>query len=124
MDHYATLSLPAESVFAHVANPIRLGDWLPQIVHVDAEPSAIGIGFTFTVTMRTRQGDREMEAEIAAHEPSWLIAYRLMTPGKPVLIRVTCTTNADGTHVRVHQTEGVEPLLIDLVAVEHHREGA
>ena len=115
MDRHTTLAAPAEAVFAHLADPVRLGDWLPQIVGVDpGPPSLIGIGSAFTVTVRTAAGDQDVAAEVAAHEPPWLIAYRLMVPASPLLIRATCTANPEGTQVHVHQAADSAPLLIDL----------
>ena len=114
MDSYATLDVPPQTLFGHLANPVCMGDWLPQIVRVDpGPPSLIGLGTAFTVTVRVAGGDLDLDAEIAAHEPPWLIAYRLMATG-PVLIRATCTADAAGTRVHVRQTEGAAPLLVDL----------
>lgn len=115
MDRHTTLAAPADAVFAHQADPVQLDDWLPQIVGVNpGPPSLIGTGPAFTVTVRTAAGDEDITAEVAAHEPPWLIAYRLMVRASPLLIRATCTANPEGTQVHVHQSADSAPLLVDL----------
>jgi len=119
MDRYATLAAPLEAVFARLTDPARLGDWLPQLTRVDIDPDqllGIGIGIAFAVTTDLT-GDQRVSCEVAAHEPPWLVAYRLMMTG-PVLIRATCAAHVSGTRVHVHQTDGAQPLHVDLARLE------
>lgn len=114
MENYATFAVPAEAVFTRLANPFHLGDWLPQIVRVNiGRQSMLELDSAFTVTVRTAGSDLHLDAEIAAHQPPWLIAYRLMAID-PLLIRATCTATANGTRVYVQQTERTTPLRVDL----------
>ena len=39
MDLYATFPSPVKAVFGHLADPSRLGDWLPGITAADPGPS-------------------------------------------------------------------------------------
>lgn len=114
MDHHRTLAVPAQTVFTHLATPDRLGDWIPQIVHVDAAPTAlIGLGTAFAITLHTNDHDLHLAADVTAYEPPWLITYRLQATN-PVLISATCTTHPDGTQLHVHHTDSTAPLTIDL----------
>jgi uncharacterized protein YndB with AHSA1/START domain len=124
MDQYATFASPVEAVFTHLADPARLADWLPQVTRVEADPDElVGIGLAFAVTTHVT-GDELLTAEVAAHEPPWLIAYRLLT-AEPMLIRATCTTHDGGTRVHVHQTDAARPLQVDLARLGRalHRTG-
>ncbi|MFF0270004.1 hypothetical protein [Kribbella sp. NPDC004536] len=116
MDHYATLPGSVESVFAHVATPGRLGDWLCNVTYIDTGPDApTGFGTTFTLTL-DRVGGELVEAEVIAYEPPWLIAYRLVAC-EPWVLRLTCTAYGDQTRLHLHQTDRPDALTIDLAGL-------
>jgi hypothetical protein len=51
MDHHTALTHPLEGVFARLATPACLGDWLPQVAHVHTGPIPPGVGDTFSLTL-------------------------------------------------------------------------
>ena len=106
MDHYATLPVPLDVVFAALTDPSRLGDWLPALSRGPASPvPLLGAGATFTLTGGS--------GEMTAYEPPWLAGYRLFLGSGAVTVRVTCTASAGGTRIHIHQS-GHPPLVIDL----------
>jgi uncharacterized protein YndB with AHSA1/START domain len=114
MDHYVTLGRPVAAVFEELATPARLGDWLTDVLHVDAEPAAIiGVGMALALTVREGGTVRAVEAEVIGYEPPWLIAYRIFL-AQPRVLRFTCSTSEGATLVHVHQSDDVSPLAVDL----------
>jgi uncharacterized repeat protein (TIGR01451 family) len=115
MDLYATLGFPIEPLFAYLADPGRLGDWLPQITPAAANPerpAAASADFHLTVDI---DGTKVAAyGEITAFEPPWLLGYRLFIGARVQGLRVTCTTQGAGTRMHVHQPDGTPPLTIDL----------
>ena len=75
------LGLSLVAAFYRLAAPLRLGDWLPDVVEVkcDAEWSIDDAGAVFS--LRLRQDGREVpgSGEVIAYEPPWSVAYRLVT---------------------------------------------
>ncbi len=122
IDQYASLAAPVAAVFTRLADPTRLGDWLPQVTRVDVDARhLVGIGLAFAVITDVT-GDELLPGEVASHEPPWLVAYRLMMTG-PVLIRATCTAHAGGTRVHVRQTDATDLLQVDLSRLQRALHG-
>jgi hypothetical protein len=113
MDLYATFPSPVKAVFGHLADPSRLGDWLPDISVVDAGPSD-SPGADFPITMHVDGIELSASGEVTAFEPPWLVGYRLFIGPRTHGLRVTCTAQDGGTRVHVHQPDHAAPLLIDL----------
>lgn len=115
MDLYATLAFPIEALFAYLADPGRLGDWLPQLTPAVAGPqrrAAAAADFRLTADV---DGTRlAAHGEMTAFEPPWLIGYRLFIGERARGLRVTCTVLGAGTRIHVHQPDAVPPLVIDL----------
>jgi len=112
MDVEATLARPITAVFSQLAEPARLGDWLPEIAAA-AAPAGTGAGFS--LQLRTSTGELAGTGELIAYEPPWSVAYRLRTGPHTHILRLTCTARApDATRVRIHQAGTGPPLTIDL----------
>ena len=52
--------------------------------------------------------------EITAFEPARLISYRFFIGRQAYGLRITCTAQAGGTRIHVHQSDNAIPLTIDL----------
>ena len=113
MDLYATFPGPVKAVFGHLADPSRLGDWLPDISVVDAGPSD-SAGTDFPLIVHVDGTELSASGEVTAFEPPWLVGYRLFIGSRTHGLRVTCTAQDGGTRVHVHQRDGAAPLTIDL----------
>jgi uncharacterized protein YndB with AHSA1/START domain len=114
MDHYAMLPRPVATVFADLARPARLCDWLAEVVQVDADPAAtIGVGTPLALTVLEGGTVRVVDGEVVGYEPPWLIAYRIFLT-QPQVLRLTCTASDGGTRVHVHQSDDPTPLTVDL----------
>lgn len=115
MDHEAMLAYPLAELFRHLAMPLRLGDWLPEVtvVQADAAPPT-GLGAEFG--LRLRCGDREAPGtgQLIAYEPPWSVAYRLRAGPDTYVLRVTCTSTSAGSRVCVHQADEGHPLAVNL----------
>jgi Polyketide cyclase / dehydrase and lipid transport len=113
MDLYATFPSPVKAVFGHLADPSRLGDWLPD---VSAAGSGLpgGTGADFPLTVRVDGIEIAASGEVTAFEPPWLVGYRLFVGSQTHGLHVTCTAQADGTRIHVHQPDCATPLTIDL----------
>lgn len=115
MDLYATFPCTVQAVFSRVADPSRLGDWLPQIITQAAGTGAPGGAETeFRVTMRVDGAEIAASGEVTAFEPPWLVSYRLFADGHVYGLRVTCTAQPGGTQIHLHQPDSAVPLTIDL----------
>ena len=113
MDLHATLASPLRAVFARLADPSRLGDWLPEVTAVEAgPPGAVGAGFPLTIWV----GEKEVAGtgEVTAFEPPWLAGYRLFAGGRVYGLRITCAAHDGGTRVHVRQSGDGPPLAVDL----------
>jgi hypothetical protein len=113
MDLYATFPSPVKAVFGHLADPSRLGDWLPDISTADAGPPD-GTGADFPFTVHLDGTELPASGEVTAFEPPWLVGYRLFIGPRTHGLRVTCTAQDGGTRVHVHQPDHAAPLIIDL----------
>ena len=113
MDLYATVPSPVEAVFGHLADPSRLGDWLPDVLAADPEPSG-GIGADFPLTVHVDGIEVAASGEATAFEPPWLVGYRLFIGSRAHGIRVTCTADARGTRIHIHQPDDGAALMVDL----------
>lgn len=110
-----TLARPLAAVFDDLAAPLRLADWLPEVIAVDGEAEALrGIGTVFGV--RLRRGGREIPGtgEVIAYEPPWCVAYRLVAGSHTHVLRLTCVNIGGATRVSVRQASAMAPLAIDL----------
>jgi hypothetical protein len=113
MDLYATLPSPVKAVFGHLADPSRLGDWLPGISVADAGPSD-SAGADFLITVHAGGIELAASGEVTAFEPPWLVGYRLFIGSRTHGLRVTCAAQDGGTRVHVHQPDYAAPLTVDL----------
>jgi uncharacterized protein YndB with AHSA1/START domain len=113
MDQYVTLDRPLATVFADLATPARLGDWLTEVIHVNTEPAVVGVGAALTLTMREGGTVGVVDGEVIGYEPPWLIAYRIFLT-QPRVLRFTCSASDGATRVHVHQSDDAAPLTIDL----------
>jgi hypothetical protein len=113
MDLYALFPSPVRTVFGHLADPGRLGDWLPGLsAAAIGLPSGAGTNFPLTADL---DGTRiAASGEITAFEPSRLIGYRLFIGPRAYVLRITCAAQAGGTRIHVHQSDDAIPLTIDL----------
>jgi uncharacterized protein YndB with AHSA1/START domain len=116
MDVEATLAHPLTAVFGQLAEPARLGDWLPEIAAAQAGAAApIDTGVGFTLRLRTDTGELAGTGELIAYEPPWSVAYRLRAGPHTHILRLTCTARGpDATRVRIHQAGTGPPLTVDL----------
>jgi len=114
MDCYTTLASPVEHVFAHLASPARLSDWLPEVMPGPADPDQPGgLGVAFPLTMRPAATEVAGSGEVTAFEPPWLVGYRLSAGPRTVWLRASCTAYDGGTRIHLHQS-GDAPLAVDL----------
>jgi hypothetical protein len=121
IDHYATLARPVATVFAELATPARLCDWLAEVVRVETDATAvIGIGTALTLTMRKGSTVTVVDGDVVGYESPWLIAYRIFLP-RPRVLRLTCTASHGATRVHLHQTDDEEPLTFDLAVLANPR---
>jgi len=119
MDHSMTVPYPLTAVFEHLAAPARLGDWLSEVVRVEAEAaSLLGIGAAFGLTLRQSGSESAARGEMIAFEPPWLAAFGLFIGELTHVLRLTCCTCDGGTRLQVHQDRGDSPLTIDLTRLE------
>jgi Polyketide cyclase / dehydrase and lipid transport len=113
MDLYATFPRPLRAVFGYLADPSRLGDWLPDL-------SAVGPGTSdgteagFLLTAHVDGIEVAASGEVTAFEPPWLVGYRLFIGSRTHGLRVTCAAQPGGTRIHVHQPDRAAPLTIDL----------
>jgi uncharacterized protein YndB with AHSA1/START domain len=114
MDLYVTSPSPVKAVFDHLADPSRLGDWLPDVSAVDQDWSG-GSGADFPFTVHVDGIEVAASGEVTAFEPPWLVGYRLFIGPWTHGLRVTCTAEVGGTRIHVHQPDNTAPLTIDLV---------
>lgn len=119
MDLYARLASPVEAVFGYLADPARLEDWLHEVVSAPADPEALpGIGAAFPLAMRLDGICIPGSGEMIAFEPPWLVGYRLFAGAQTFGVRITCTADAGGARIRVHQPDHAVPLAVDLARLE------
>ena len=110
MDHHAVLAHPIGQVFGHLADPARLGDWLPAATAIHTGHQAA----TFTLRLSRGQAHAGAAGELIGHEPPWQLAYRLVAGPDTHVLRITCTTTGAGTRVHVRQASPAAPLTVDL----------
>jgi hypothetical protein len=119
MDYQAQLASPVRAVFARLAAPARLGEWLREVITAPAVPPPPGsIGEAFTLTLRIDAAEADAAGELTAYEPPWLVGYRLAAGPRTYLLRATCTTRDGGTQLRVHQASDGPPLTVDLYQLQ------
>lgn len=114
MDYQAQLASPVRDVFARLAAPSRLGEWLGEVITAPAAPPLGSIGEPFALTIRIDAAETGAAGEMTAYEPPWLVGYRLIAGPRTYLLRVTCTARDGGTQIRVHQASDAAPLTVDL----------
>jgi hypothetical protein len=127
MDLYAMFAQSIEAVFNQLADPSRLGDWLPQVA-ISGSGVPDGAEATFPLTVEVDGIPVAATGEVTAFEPPWLVGYRLFIGPRAHGLRVTCTAQPGGTRIHVHQPDDI-PLTIDLARLSrtlgHHTgEGA
>ncbi len=115
MHYSATIPSPLTVIFEHIAAPSSLGDWLSEVVRVEAEAvSLLGIGTAFELTLRQSGSECAASGEMIAFEPPWLAAFRLCTGERTHVLRLTCCRCDGGSRLQIHQDRGDSPLTIDL----------
>jgi Polyketide cyclase / dehydrase and lipid transport len=114
MDLYVTSPSPVRAVFDHLADPSRLGDWLPDVSAAGPDSSGSS-GADFPLTVNVDGIVVAASGEVTAFEPPWLVGYRLFIGSRTHGLRVTCTAEVGGTRVHLHQPDNAAPLSIDLV---------
>ena len=119
MDYQAQLASPVRAVFARMAAPARLGEWLREVITAPAAPLTPGsIGEAFTLTLRLDAAEAGAAGELTAYEPPWLVGYRLAAGPRTYLLRATCTAYDGGTQIHVHQACDGAPLTVDLYRLQ------
>ena len=115
MDQEVWLPRPLTAVFDHLAAPPQLGDWLPEVAAVDADAMPLaGVGAAFGLRLHRDGREVAVAGELIAYEPPWSVAYRLTAGSHTHVLRLTCTSAAGGTRVRVRQADSTTPLAVDL----------
>lgn len=114
MDYQAQVASPVSAVFARLASPARLGEWLREVVTAPTTPPTGSIGEPFALTVRIDAAETDVAAELTAFEPPWLVGYRLVAGSRTYLLRATCTAHDGGTRIHVHQASDGAPLTVDL----------
>jgi uncharacterized protein YndB with AHSA1/START domain len=117
MDVDATLAQPIAAVFAHLAAPAHLGDWLADVQGVQVEVATtwpLDGSAVFGLRLRVDGGALAASGELIAYEPPWLVAYRLCVGERTHIVRLACTASAAGTRLRIHQGGATESLALDL----------
>lgn len=110
MDHQGLLACPIQDVFGHLADPARLGDWLPGAAGIHAPDGAAA----FTLRLSRDGTKTEATGELIAYEPPWQLAYWLRAGPDTHVLRITCTAAGAGTRVHVRQAGPARPLAVDL----------
>jgi hypothetical protein len=134
MNWQTTVCSPVWVTFGHLADPSRLGDWLPEVTGPTAPGPTAPETFTLTVVLgadadvhgradvgRVPAGaGRAVTAagELTAFEPPWLVAYRLFIGRRAVTLRVTCSADAGNTDVQLHQGGSIR-LAVDFGRLAH-----
>jgi uncharacterized protein YndB with AHSA1/START domain len=109
MDHDAVLAHPIWLVFGHLADPARLGDWLPAATAIHPGHGAA----VFTLRL-SRDPAQPAAGELIGYEPPWALAYRLLAGPDTHVLRITCTTAGAGTRVHIRQAGPAASLPVDL----------
>jgi hypothetical protein len=117
MEYQAQLDCPVRAVFARMADPARLGEWLREVVTGPATPPD-RLEAPFPLTIHADVAETGAVGEITAYEPPWLVGYRLVAGPRSCLLRVTCTAHDGGTQVHVHQACDGAPLTVDLYRLQ------
>jgi hypothetical protein len=115
VDHEVVLTRSLAAVFEQLAAPLRLGDWLPEVVVIAVDPGEpCGLGTVFD--LRLRRGGQEISGtgELTAFEPPRSVAYRLVFGSHIYVLRVTCVHTGTATRVNVYQADATSPLAVDL----------
>src|ERR1700743_1075083 len=99
MEYQAQLACPVRAVFARLAEPARLGDWLREVVAGPVTPPGRPEA-PFPLTIHADVADTGAVGEITAYEPPWLVGYRRgprpPPPRTTAVPRSTCTKPATG----------------------------
>jgi hypothetical protein len=125
MNCQAIVHRPIEVTFGHLANPLQMGDWLPEITGLGDPLDDARETFRLTIALGAIHQERAgtggsatAEGELTAFEPPWLVGYRLFIGRQIVALRITCTAHTGATHVRLHQSGDIE-LAVDLSRLAH-----
>ncbi len=114
MDHSITLAHPLTMVFAHLASPLRLSDWLTDVQCVEELQDTCGeTGATFELTLQVDGRLSPARAEIIAYEPPAAVSYRLFVGLCIHVVRVICTARSGWTCVEVHRNYAALTLDLD-----------
>lgn len=114
MDYQAQVDSPVGDVFARLAAPARLGEWVREVVTAPTAPPPGSVGEPFALTVRIDAAEVGAAGELTAFEPPWLVGYRLVAGLRTYLLRATCTARDGGTRICVHQASDEAPLTVDL----------
>ena len=115
MDHEVIMARPLKAVFDQLAAPLRLADWLPEVV-VDEDDAAelTEIGTVFGLRLRRDGQEIPGTGELIAYEPPWCVAYRLVFGPCTFVLQLNCVHTGAATRVSVHQANATPPLNVDL----------
>lgn len=117
MDHTVTVSRALPEVFAVLADPSRLSDWVVEVSDVSRD-GPLDRPVTLEQSFRLRLDDGDATGEIIGHEPPWYVAFRLATAHAAPVLRVSCTARADGaTQVHIQQADDGE-VTVDLPGLQ------
>lgn len=115
MDYEVVLARSLAAVFEQLAAPLRLGDWLPEVVVIAGDPGEpCGIGTVFGLRLRRGGQETSGTGELTAFEPPRSVAYRLVFGPNTCVLRVTCVNTGTATRVNVYQADATPPLAVDL----------
>jgi hypothetical protein len=115
MDHEVIMARPLKAVFDQLAAPLRLADWLPEVVAVEGDAAELAeIGTVFSLRLRRDGQEIPGTGELIAYEPPWCVAYRLVFGLCTYVLQLSCVHTGTATRVSVHQANATPPLDIDL----------
>ena len=118
MDHEVTMARPLKAVFDQLAAPLRLADWLPEVVAVEGDAAELAeIGIVFDLRLRRDGQEIPGTGELIAYEPPWCVAYRLVFGLCTYVLQLNCVHTGTATRVSIRQANATPPLDVDLTSL-------
>lgn len=118
MEAHAIVARALTAVFARLATPERLGEWLPEVVQVERADDQTGdTGSAFAAILEVDGGRQPARGEVIALEPPATVAYRLFLAGRIQVVRATCVACDAGTRVGIAVAGDQVPLAVDLAGL-------
>jgi hypothetical protein len=123
VDHEVVLARSLAAVFEQLAAPLRLGDWLPEVVVIAGDPGEpCGIGTVFGLRLRRGGQETSGTGELTAFEPPRSVAYRLVFGPNTCVLRVTCVNFGAPVPQRISGAAApAEPTLRAVGVIAHIR---